>query len=195
MKLYSEYLKIRIYFDRDQKAEDLFFYLERYLDMATVQMQRMLDDEREMKIACETTAIESLERWISFSKHFCDIHFFILCVDKVFKLAKELAQYLNNYELGGVITKYESLAVFKKMRNIFEHMDEKIMKTDWFRNNLSTMINHTLTANGTSVFLGTDALEPLYSFYEEYLIVLNRILEPNKEQRDELWRIVAEQNK
>lgn len=186
MDFYNEYIKIWYYFDTDKTAEDLFFYLEIYVNQCVVQMQRVNQDQTEMQYACDNTELYSVDKRVAFGKYGCDIHFYIISMDKVFKLARRLADHLNDDGLKGIITKYEQSEAIRSLRNSLEHMDERIVNTDWFRKDISHQINKQLNLDKFPFTLREDSLISITSLYQEIIKRVDEILEPNKQRIDDM---------
>jgi hypothetical protein len=83
MKFYNEYYRLNRYLnpdpykpnDYEEKILDFLLYIEKYVNLATVQMQRLSEDEEEMIVAQETPSHQSIDRRLPFIKFWGDIHF------------------------------------------------------------------------------------------------------------------------
>jgi hypothetical protein len=188
MDFYNEYIKIWYYFDTDKTAEDLLLYLEKYVNQCIVQMQRINQDQAEMRYACDNTELYSTEKRVAFGKYYCDIHFYIISVDKALKLARRLADHFSDDALKGILAKYELSDAIRPVRNSLEHMDERIVNTDCFRKDFSHQINKNLNLDEFPFTLRDDSLVSITSMYQEIIQRVNDILEPNKQRIDDIRR-------
>lgn len=196
MKFFNEYYRLNRYLnpypDRPDKKEekilDFIMYLEKYVNLATVQMQRLFDDEQEMELAQGKYRPQSVENSIPFIKFSGDIHFLFNCFDKVLKISRKLAEFMKDAQLKQIIENHSELKIYIKARNSFEHMDERIERTNWFREDLSSIGDFTLTLDGIDYRLTKDSLLPLYSLYESIVKRIDDIVEPRKEDIDKFWK-------
>jgi hypothetical protein len=195
LKYFNEYIRLYRYLHdpilfkekRDKVTEDILFFLETYVNLVGVQVERLRKDEHEMMEACKLPELYSMEKRVAFSKHTGDIHFYIICIDKVIKLAFELANQFDDECLKEIVKKYEEITLFRKARNNLEHLDEKLIKTDWFRKDMGATINYKLNVNGTEIDYSNNVVEKVHALYEELIVRIDLIIEPRKAQIDELW--------
>jgi hypothetical protein len=190
MKFYNEYIRLYRYFHYlgDKKSEDLLLYLEQYINMATTQMERIQEDEEQMSLACESKEIYNIEKRISFGKHSCDIHFLILCIDKVFKLSHTLSEQMNDSRLKLIVDDNKEKEYYRKFRNSLEHMEQRITSDSHkFRKDFSFMANDFTQMGDIYLYIGPSSLDPLYIMYEEIIKRLDEIFEPIKEKVDKIF--------
>ncbi|WP_024983214.1 hypothetical protein [Brevibacillus borstelensis] len=195
MRIYDEYKRIRYYFydpilfpdEKNDKATGLLEYLEFYVNMSTIQMQRLHADDQDIDRAYNETGSNSKDTLVAFTKYFGDIHFCLICLDKVYKLAYELAEYLQDPVLISIVQNYSKLDNYRRARNALEHMEEKIIKTNWFRSEFGRVSNDTLTLNKTEFKIDISTLEPVYSLYDEFIKRFNELIEPRKPEIDKVW--------
>jgi hypothetical protein len=188
MQVYLEFDRLYRYLEKDKITFELILQMERYVNMASVQLQRLRNDEKEM-VASPGGPIDDnkLEKKIAFDKYHGDLHFFITCVDKVYKTAIRLNKHLSNPGLNDIIKEYKKLDSFRDVRNFLEHFDERISSNPNFRSTINS-INYYYGTEKDQVFIGKEALNPVYKMYESIIDILDEHLAPQKPHIDQLWK-------
>jgi hypothetical protein len=171
---------------KNKKADNLILYIENYVNMATVQFQRMQENSIEAVQLTKDNVKETLEKRIVYSRIMADQHFFLNCIDKVYQMSKRLAENaIDDQQLEQITTGFKDQQYYRDARNHFEHMDDRLIKTDWFRSPVN--FNNVITLDGVGFPLDERSLIPLYSLYEKIIVRIDEIHEPYKEKIDKYF--------
>ncbi len=189
MKFFNDYKRIRSYISDPKHypretydtISVLLYYLEFYVNTASIQMSRIFEDDKELKDAYHLTGPEGHGTMVVTTRYFADIHFCIVSLDKAYKLAKELAAYMKDDELQGIMEKYSHLDAYRKARNALEHMEENFTKSHWFLRDMSTVVNDTITLNRTEFKIHESTLQPIYAMYEEVIDRFEELYGPGRQ--------------
>jgi hypothetical protein len=188
VKFYNEYIRLYRYFifpERNKAADNLILYIETYVNMATIQLQRMQENSNEAIQLTKNNEPDSMEKRIVYSRMTGDEHFFLNCIDKVYQLSKRLAeQVLKDKPLIEMVKSCQDQQYYRDARNHFEHMEERLVETNWFR---SPTFNNIKILDGVGYPLDERSLIPLYSMYEQLIKRIDEIYEPMKDQIDKYF--------
>ncbi len=216
MKKFNKYLSIYKYIepleddDKDFELRNsislLYLYLEKYLNISSVQLQRSLEDDKKIKKLTNIKHNKNLSKFLDL--FFADIHFLLISMEKCYKMVIKLFGLLNNTQkVKQIITDTEYINT-KYIRNQLEHMDEKLSQTidesqkhyfplfkrkaNWFHQQFRLMINNkiTLTDKNKKTYtfeLNENCMDKLIYYYEEInKLIENKYTLPNKDYVDKI---------
>lgn len=190
MKIYYEANKLYRYFNHtldnqnEETIHDLLTFAENYLNLATLQMKRIRSiDEKLTDMQGRITKPEHQE---VIRLYFGDIHFFFCCAFKFLQFSCRLATMMNwnTKNDKDFDTLYE---YYRKIRNHFEHIDERIENHPFFRKDISCTMGDKMVVQDIEYDLTEKALIPLYTIYETILTKINELIEPKKSDIDLAW--------
>lgn len=185
MKYYSEANRLSRYLDPElenkdeEKASDFLTFSEKYLNLASLQRERLQTFEDE--IPSFEGRITDLEKLKAIELYFGDIHFFFNCIHKFFAFSRRLLKKLNQQESTEFINTFE---YYRIIRNHFEHVDERIDKHPLYRMQFSSVSDNTINVGDVVYDISEKALHPLYVIYEEIIKIIETYVEPRKKQID-----------
>lgn len=150
------------------KAWTLLQLMERYVNAAILQRMRLEEDGQLLAeilhrgpLATRLEVIESLGRG------FADVHFFLICGDKVHGLFEHIVAMEHNRDIRTVWRKKKvRLEAFRDARDVLEHMDGRVERGEL--NSGGILMNGVTYSIGDQVIdVGPNALVVLTSTYEE----------------------------
>jgi hypothetical protein len=114
------------------KAWTLLQLMERYVNAAILQRARLDEDgrlfEELMRRGPSLTRLGVTEHM---AREFADVHFFIICGDKIHGLFEHIASIEHDRAIRTVWRmKKVKLEAFRDSRDVLEHMDERIARRD-----------------------------------------------------------------
>jgi hypothetical protein len=189
MKFYNESKRLNRYLnpilndEDEEKISDLLSFAEKYLNLVTLQRERMKSFENfSPSIQGLITNIEHLK---AIRLYFGDIHYFFNSAHKFLLFTKRVMK-----NIGMCITPNfeETEKYYRTIRNHFEHVDERIEKHPLFRKDFSSVSEGKLTIDNVEYDFSDNALPPLYSIFDEVLKSIETIIEPRKEGLDLVWK-------
>jgi hypothetical protein len=151
------------------KAWTLLQLMERYVNAAILQRSRLDQyNERFLELMSRGPSLTRLEVTEHMSQGFADVHFFLICGDKVHGLFEHMLTVEHAREIRTVWGKKRvKLEAFQKARDVLEHMDERVVKRGEL-NSGGSLMNGVLYSVGDQVIdVGPSALAVITSTYEE----------------------------
>jgi hypothetical protein len=151
------------------KAWTLLQLMERYVNAAIMQRSRL--DEHNLRFSelmSRGPSLRRLEVTEHMSRSFADVHFFLICGDKVHGLFEHIVSIEHDHTIRLVWKKKKvKLEAFRYARDVLEHMDERITKRDE-PNSGGSLVNGVTYSIGDQVIdVGPTALAVLTNTYEE----------------------------
>lgn len=185
MKLYNERKRLHRYLDpvqespSEKKLDDLLNFAEHYLNLTTLQMERLeLFEEMTSTINGEITEKDDIK---ALTLYFGDIQFFFNCAHKFLIFTQRLYTLLSTKPPANFI----DLEVhYRTIRNHFEHIDERIERHPLYSMNFSTVSENGITINGMDYDISVESLLPLYTVYENVTEVIDTLVKPRRGQVD-----------
>ena len=151
------------------KAWTLLQLMERYVNAAIVQRARLDEDHRLFQ---ELIGRRQLPTRLEVAEHmargFADVHFFIICGDKIHGLSEHIVSIEHDRAIRTVWRKKRvKLDAFRVSRDVLEHMDERIAKRGE-PNSGGFLMNGVMYSIGDqTIDVGPSALSVLTSAYAE----------------------------
>ena len=130
MERLDRYVAIRVrakkHGEQGQIASNLVYLLERYINMALLALQRIMEDNAALDIPRATPGPDPF----AFFSLFADIHFYLVAVDNVRKVLERLSTHLDKTlrkTLNDVLKPYRHfLNCAQSIRDHLEHSDERV---------------------------------------------------------------------
>lgn len=140
--------------------------MERYVNAAILQRMRLDEDGRLLAELLHRgpTRLEVIE---TMGRAFADVHFFLICGDKVHGLFEYIVAMEHNRDMRTVWRKKRlKLEAFRDARDVLEHMDERVKLGEL--NSGGMLVNGVTFSIGDKVIdVGPKALVGLTGAYEE----------------------------
>lgn len=196
MRYYYESNRISRYFDIhpnepnqvEKKIISLFSSIERYLNLASIQMERLQEGEKDMEYASENFRPQCFQRAKPFLLYFSDMEFYINSVNKYFSLIKKLSDIKECENIKEILAPYKKMiTTYRLTRNSFEHIDERIINQDSFIREISSIGDDILETKHGIVRLTLESLLPLYDIFDKIIVFLYLMIEERKESIDRIW--------
>lgn len=197
MKYYYECNRLSRYLDVDPNKPDqdekriisILEAIEDCLNLATIQIERLIEDELEAQHASEHLRPQSFERSKPFLKYFSDAEFFVNVTNKYFALIKKLKETSIKESIDAILEPHEDMInIYRLTRNSFEHIDERLIKQDSFIKEISSVSENVLETKHGSIKLTAETLTPLYAIFEQIITIVNLMVESRKKDIDLFWR-------
>jgi hypothetical protein len=149
------------------KAWTLLQLMERYVNAAILQRGRLEEDDRQFQDLLKRVP-SRLDVMEHMAGTFADVHFFVICGDKVHGLFEHIVALEHDRGIRTVWKKKRTkLEAFRDARDVLEHLDERVAKRNEL-NSGGSLMNGALYAIGDQVLdVGPSALQVLTSSYEE----------------------------
>lgn len=168
--------------DDDEKASDFLTFAEQYLNLATLQRERLQTFED--TIPTFEGRVTNLEHLKAIRLYFGDIHFFFNCIHKFLAFSRRLLKKLNQPESPEF---KNTLEYYRIIRNHFEHVDERIDKHPFYRMQFGSVSNKTIKLDNMVYDITEKALNPLYDIFEAIIKTVEIYIEPRKEHLDQIF--------
>ncbi|RFB35686.1 hypothetical protein [Brevibacillus sp. VP] len=193
MKILTESKKIKYYLTNPMLSDEeqldnigkALHYFEFYINLATIQMDRILSDKKQLQYF-DNNNRASIENKVIVTKFFGDIYFCICSLDKAYKLAEKISDEYTDLQLREITDEYKHLNKYRKVRNAIEHTEEKIFETDWFSQQIGSFTNDMFSLNGTNFHVSHNTLLPFYNMYQKIIRRLDELIKDRKEKVDAL---------
>ena len=168
-------------------AKIALFLVKLEMDKARLQFQRLRHDSQDLDSLLHGTS-ERAELWMSEDYQrrrmesmvalFADIHFLLICLDKLDLLVKMLARLLPMAEeIAGVRKKYAViLREYSTFRNHLEHIDERVERGI---SDLGNLNNGSFTFDGRLFDVGPSREREVEEIFEAILHALETISNRN----------------
>jgi hypothetical protein len=123
--------KYCFYLDSDlSKNLELFlllYNLEKYVNGATIEMHRIERTRSNIDKKLLDMAKNGTFKKSNFSLTFlsCDTHFYFICIDKCYKLIRQLSLELDDQEIKTLKTRLDKVFDITTIRNHFEHIEDR----------------------------------------------------------------------
>ena len=150
------------------KAWTLLQLMERYVNAAIMQRSRLEDHNlRFPELLSRGPSLRRLEVTEHMSQSFADVHFFLICGDKIHGLFEHIVSTEHDHTIRLVWKKKKiKLEAFRSARDVLEHMDERVERGEL--NSGGALMNGVTYSIGDQVIdVGPNALVVLTSTYEE----------------------------
>lgn len=188
--------------ERNMRAFLLLHNLENYVNGAIIEMDRLNRIRKAIERDLQK-AITQLPRKKNFNLTYLanDIHFYFVCIDKVYKLLSNLAGELNDSEIKKLAQKLRKAFDIKTVRNHLEHIDDRCLgfltledKKKGIRKHISDFGNFAgdnYSFNGKQFPSGKGSLSDLKQIYTDLIGILNR--KYASKDPSYIWRKQSEQ--
>jgi hypothetical protein len=143
--------------------------MERYVNAAILQRARLDEDDRLFQeLLRRGPSLTRLEVAEHMARAFGDVHFFIICGDKIHGLFEHIVAIEHDRAIRTVWRKKRAkLDAFRTARDVLEHMDERIAKRGELNSGGFLMNGATYSIGDQTIDVGPSALSVLTSAYVE----------------------------
>ena len=188
MKYYREASRLSRYLDSEldnndeEKASDFLTFAEKYLNLATLQRERLQTfEDATSTFEGRVTNFAHLK---AIQLYFGDIHFFFNCIHKFLAFSRRLLKKLSQPESPEF---KNTLEYYRIIRNHFEHVEERIDKHPLYRMQFGSVSNKTIKVDNVVYDITEKALHPLYDIFEEIIKTVEIYIEPRKKRLDKIF--------
>ena len=151
------------------RAWTLLQLMERYVNAAILQRARLDEDNRLFQeLLRRGPLLTRLEVAEHMARAFGDVHFFIICGDKIHGLFEHIVAIEHDRAIRTVWRKKRlKLEAFRTARDVLEHMDERIAKRGELNSGGFLMNGATYSIGDQTIDVGPSALSVLTGAYVE----------------------------
>jgi len=113
---------------KNMRAYLLLDHLEKYVNGAIIEMGRLTRVRKAIGKDIQKTSMQ-IPRKRNFHLTYLanDVHFYFICIDKVYKLLSSLSRELEDSDIGNLVTKLDQVFDIKTVRGHLEHIEQRCL--------------------------------------------------------------------